>query len=364
MRIFLMVIRVILVSFLILYCESIIVCETKSQEELIGLLNSQSSKEIETGKKGLIKLGIEALPILEKYLKIGDASLRYEIVDILTENKTEKATELLSGVVVNKSENEDTIVIALQGLKERDAKLKSEILIALLNEKSRNIRWHALDLVKEDTKDIKLIDTLKEKLWTENDWQIKGNIATKLSRLKNLDPEIKVKYILKILKEQYRNPIVVEQGGEGGLKGPLTGSMYIYDLVNVGPSAIPFLKEELLKEKDKNIKEVITIILGLLKDKEVFQSLLDITLNSRDGYIRSEAVNALGEIGDKRAVSVLKKALKDNYLTKGGEGDLKFPPEYEYMKIYYPVRQSAFFALTKLGVKVVKEKYNEYKVIE
>jgi HEAT repeat protein len=109
------------------------------------------------------------------------------------------------------------------------------------------------------------------------------------------------------------------------------------------------------EKKLTKLKYYFATILGNLGDKNVAPILIDYLENGENGLFRERSAWLLGDLGDKRAIEPLKKALKDDYICVA-TGDVK--------KVYgYTVRQAAAQSLKKLGVKV-ERKGNEYKAIE
>lgn len=360
-------IKRVVAFFIILCTASVVMGETKKEAELINLLQVGNGEEKERASKELAELGEKVLPALEQYLNKVDHPLNYEITKVLAKIEIEKSTILLEKVAINKEETDPARLVAINGLKNR--KINSGIVIDLLKDENFHIRYQSIELISEDTADVKIIEALNERLLTEEDWRIKKKIATKLSKLSNVEAAVKVCAILKVLKEECKNPIIIdEKTAEDNMDVPITGGRYLYDLVNIGSPAIPFLKREIQGESGE-VREIIIIALGLLKDEEAFSPLLDLALNSQNGWIRSDAVRALGEFGNKEAIPILEKALKDDFSIRAFPIDVKVPAGYEYMQIYYPVRQSAFFALKKMGVEVKQKginstEYHEYIIIK
>jgi HEAT repeat protein len=375
--------------------------EIKEQEKLVDLLTNKDRVIQEKAKKDLILLQEKAIPVLKELLNDEDWYKRFQVVDVLGEIKGTVSSNLLLKVALE-DEKYGVGLLALRGLRDRKVKIDETTLIKLL----KKYYYHelAIGLVREDTTDNRIVNLLIEGMFAENiAWQTKRDIARKIGNLHKIDPELRAKSLFEMIKRECETPTSIETGGDEG--GPIDYSglqhQYLYPLTyGIGTSTIPFLKEAFNKEKDKKVKEWIVIALGNLKDKstvpflkkaldkekddkvkeriiialgnledkEVFFVLLDMAINAKDERIRAEVASCLGNFGDKKAIPILKKALKDPFYEEKG-GCVRAPRGYEYMNIHYPVRQSAYFSLIKLGVKIKQKgtganEYHEYEIIE
>lgn len=354
-----------IICFIFCFAENIM-AKTSREENLLSQLSAKEDKDRKMAKRELISLGDKVLPTLQKHLKGDNWLIRYEIAEILGNIKTKGATEMLIGLALNRDERESTRILAVKGLKDRE--LKPNIIVSLLRDENFHIRYETIHMIKEDIEDKELIDTLKENLFTEQEWRIKVDIVQLISKLQKLDSETKVKSILTLLKEEYKNPTSTIKRDEGFVASESIKRDYIHSLTLVGQSAIPILKKE--KEKEiSEIKEVIIVVLGQLRDEEVFSDLLKLAIDSKESYIRELSVRSLGDYENKSAIPVLKKALKDNYFTKSLPPDCRVPEGYEWSDVFYPVRIQSFFALKKLGVKIREKplepgQINEYIIEE
>jgi len=86
-----------------------------------------------------------------------------------------------------------------------------------------------------------------------------------------------------------------------------------------GQEAVDFLLQE-LKENKYDAKQDVIEALGYAKDTRAVEPLFQVMMNSKD-YYRYYAALALAEIGDKRAINVLKEELKT--AIKGSEAERK-----------------------------------------
>ena len=65
-----------------------------------------------------------------------------------------------------------------------------------------------------------------------------------------------------------------------------------------------------LKDKDSSVQWEAMDALGEIKDERAVGPIIKI-LKDEDNYVREKSANALGKIGDRRAVEPLIEALKD-----------------------------------------------------
>lgn len=81
-------------------------------------------------------------------------------------------------------------------------------------------------------------------------------------------------------------------------------------LARLGPAAVPVLVEALIHQ-EWLVRLHAVESLGKTKSPEAVDPLLRLLFNDRDSSLREDAVRALGEIGDARAVEFLLTALKE-----------------------------------------------------
>jgi len=84
----------------------------------------------------------------------------------------------------------------------------------------------------------------------------------------------------------------------------------IRDLVRIGEEAVPALREA-LSDENPEVGQVATYVLGLLGGGEVVDDLMERLREDSHPIVRSDAAIALGRIGDKKALPLLKD-LKEN----------------------------------------------------
>jgi len=128
-------------------------------------------------------------------------------------------------------------------------------------------------------------------------------------------------------------------------------------LRNIGKIALPILKKE-IKKSEGEFKKRLIITTGFLADKTYYDLISNILKEDTNPFIRRLAAFALGNIGDKKAVSLLEKALKDEFyyeLKADKYHDIILPPPHNRV---YPVREAAVHSLIDLGVKIKRERWD------
>ena len=206
----------------------------------------------------------------------------------------------------------------------------------------------------------------------------RAELARAIARDESISPKDRVAVLTTVLKNELENPCPVTHFIHGGYATPTVyiQGQYVFALEDVGAEAIPLLKRHLeqLKVSVQNISpslgdlnsvdvaemQHILCALGLLRDKDVFDDVLELLEDEEvDGYIRQMATGALENLGNKAAIPALKHALKDNFhvnfhVHSGIPGE---------RRVFYPVREGAFGALKALGVKVKLVSENNYRVV-
>ncbi len=154
--------------------------------------------------------------------------------------------------------------------------------------------------------------------------------------------------LVSYLKEEIASPSPPRMGPGGGPidSGYIQGAIIHALGLVVTPELI---KNALDKETDKDIRDKLTVALGLAGDKNTLKSLIEILKGHTEGSVRLYAARALANFSDTESVDALVHALKDDYtrivIEDTGSGD-----KYTI----YPVREEAVRGLRMLGVKVDK----------
>jgi len=161
------------------------------------------------------------------------------------------------------------------------------------------------------------------------DWRIREKTMRKISKIHTAES---AEILIEGMKWEASNNLTKRR--EAMLEG------YFLSLVRIGEPAKKIFKTY---QNDKDIGEWVVIALGYLKDNSVVEKLIELLKNSPSGRIRAYSAGALGEVGDRRAIPVLKEALKDPYMEESGDKH----------KIIVPlVRECAKSALSKFGIVV------------
>jgi len=178
-----------------------------------------------------------------------------------------------------------------------------------------------------------------------SNWQERASSAIKLGSKETLKNSLTP--LLEVLKEECANPTPSPSNTSKGYTSDHLKGAYQNALIEIGKQnkkeVISRLQQEYIKGTPKSaFQRRITIILGYLKCEEVFDQLVDIVLNSKDEYDRTEACLALGHLGRKEAIPILKRVLNDPFRV-----EISHPPECAL--IAYPIQGAAKAALELLG---------------
>jgi len=152
--------------------------------------------------------------------------------------------------------------------------------------------------------------------------------------------------------ELFKKEIKFFSDGDGYLPKSI-GEYYISEyqggLAGIGGDGVRKLVLPMLESDNELIKYKGAMILGSMGDVVAVPILCEKLGKSKEPNTRLGLVLTLGKLGDQRAVPFLIKALKDKY--NGWSDD-------------YPVRRAAYLSLLKMGVNVVQQNENTYKVLK
>ena len=195
-------------------------------------------------------------------------------------------------------------------------------------------------------------------------WFPRAASARTIAKDESISPKIRVTVLTTILRHELENPCPVTHFIHGGYVTPTVyiQKQYVFGLGDIGAEAIPYLRKHLEQLKvsvqnispslgDLNNVDVVEMhhilcALGLLRDKDVFDDVLELLEDEEvDGYIRQMATLALNKLNNKAAIPALKRALKDDfhviyYPHSGIPGK---------RRVTYPVRSGASSALEAFG---------------
>lgn len=210
---------------------------------------------------------------------------------------------------------------------------------------------------KEVSKKSSALEDLEESL-KSNNLRERSETAKRIAESEELATEMKAKLIFKALREEHLSPQSNEVETWTGYTtvSEYLKTEYMLALKNIGSSVIPVLKENYKMEAGE-MKEKIAVVLGYLGDSEVHSDLVKIIRETKNPFTKAQAIRAMYQsgIGGKEMISIYKRALKDKFYVVI-KNDLIAPSEREHKILHYPVRESAFTALKKLGVKIKRDK--------
>ena len=171
-----------------------------------------------------------------------------------------------------------------------------EPLIFLLEDSDGDVRKHTARALG-DLGDERAVDPLIDSL-QDIDWPVRKNAATALGRIGD---ERALKPLLNALQD---DDIDVRRHAIGAL-------------VKMKKHAVkPLLKK--LNDMDWQTRAITAEALGRIGDKKAVlplaKALSDRKMRDDNRYVRGKAAEALGRIGDKRAVEYLEKALDEKYI--------------------------------------------------
>lgn len=209
-----------------------------------------------------------------------------------------------------------------------------------------------------------------------------GKLARTIGKNQNISAQIRVTVLTTVLAREIENPYSLHLIPCGYVPfSEYLKRQYIFALVDVGPEALPYLKQHLkrlklpvanksgsvespqsLRAKSTIVeRELILCTLGLFSDKAVYPEVMAIFLEVEDGYLRSLAAMALEKIKNKAAIPALKRALKDDFRVRSNS--CVVVPNHPDIDIIYPVREAASSTLRALGVQVTRQG-NDFRVVE
>lgn len=133
--------------------------------------------------------------------------------------------------------------------------------------------------------------------------------------------------------------------------------------------AIPILKEKIKKEENKSVKAAIAAALHSMGNEE-FTSIIGNALFDKDPIVRRNAALILGRLADRRAIKILRYALRDDdlsvklqvleALTLLGDSRAQRLMLDSYLRSYYDDEKIlAILALAEAGVEEAKDRLIE-----
>lgn len=224
-----------------------------------------------------------------------------------------------------------------------------EGIIHLLMSKNSADRYQALEKLKGSSIDEQIYQRIGQILLEEKKHFGEIRLACEiLGEDKNITPQRKVKLLLNALQKQIYQPDFTIEEGMYVPNFEAFKRQYIFAIEKIGIEAVPVLKDELTTSSIV-YRDYIYIILGTLKQTEVYENVANILNNAKDGWIRASAARSLGLIGNKEAIPLLKEVLDDPFMVKSSTYTGNTNSD---IGIIYPVREEASSALRLLGKRV------------
>lgn len=172
-------------------------------------------------------------------------------------------------------------------------------------------------------------------------------------------PDDEVDGLMALLRREMNEPSAASFGMAGGpidsgyVQSVLLGSLRAYvDKQGASEAVKACLKSRMASlTQDKPMGDRIKVLLGNAGDRTVTPALIEILGNHEDGFMRFAAAHALGSLGDRSAIPVLKRSLSvDTYArVRAGASYHRLTPR---QMVYSPVRLAAAEVLRSMGESV------------
>ena len=278
--------------------------DAKAVKPLIAALKDDEIAAREAAAKALIKIGKPAVNALVKTLKDRDALVRMRVIDILGKIGGTQIEELIISAL--KDRVRDVRWKAVDTLSRIGDAKAVEPLIEALKDADDYIRWNAAKALGElgDARAAApLIDALKDKYVRRPAAEALGKIADAsavdplIKALKNKDYHIQLTAADTLEKIGWKPEndielavyLIVKKKWE---KLPSIGKPAVAPLINA------------LKDGDYLVRRSASEALGKIGDARAVELLIN-ALKDEDYLVRRNAAGALGNIGDARAVESL-----------------------------------------------------------
>ena len=348
------------ISFSLL-SQSLFSAELAKQDPVIEKLLSNNAEVRQDGKSMLLSIAQKDPSAVEKYLDYEDWRVRYDTVSTLGRVPGRESTRYLLRTIFQDT-NGSVVSIASHGLKGQEKHITKDELQRLLEMDNRVVIRAALGIVENIPIDESTVVPLARRL-EDKRWYIRTDTARSLGKAKGLKTETTVGLILNAMKGECRSPTPEPNTPDAERYIPLTAhvkSLYRAAILQIGTPTIPFLRERVKREKGEFRKQLI-ITLGYLGEPTVYGEVVEIAASDANNWSRAWAIGSLGKIGNKQAIPLLKKALEDPFVVRGG--DVTAPEGYEEWNLRYPIRDAAFSSLVELGVRVETKGSGKYRVL-
>jgi hypothetical protein len=323
-----------------------------SDKFFIAVKNNDRTAAKQAGDE-LIKMGNDAIPLLKGKVDLENRALTGWVMHVIRNIKTSASTEMLLDMCTRSqsiSKGEYIAQETMQELQYRDIDVE-------VNEPVFNFMLGKL---------------------RENKSEFSPKVARIIGKMKKVAPQIRAEPLIKALKKEVSinfdsNTSQQTLPGAYATESQHKICQFIYALGDIGAPTVPLISEALDTADDNNFREYLTICLGFTNDNKTLPSkvkseIIHLAKDSADGYTRLMAMRILEKWKDPNLVPIFKKGLNDNYKvavrTDFITPDTLKDEDGSYYDDCYPVRDEAFSALLKLGVKVENKRKGVYKVIE
>ncbi len=105
-------------------------------------------------------------------------------------------------------------------------------------------------------------------------------------------------------------------------------------------------------QSNKNVREMLALVVGRTRDTSVVPQLVDILLNHPECHMRCMAAIVLGDIRDPASIPALEQALKTDTYARVRLSSCVGPRLSRKEMVYSPTRDEAAGALRRMGVSV------------
>ncbi|MCK9152172.1 HEAT repeat domain-containing protein [Methanobacterium alcaliphilum] len=280
--------------------------ELAAKKDVEGLIKALENEDFIIRKESAHALknvgDLRAVDALIKSLEYDDWQAKYSVLSSVRANSAEALGKIGSKKgtlpLIEALEDPDSEVRwkAAEALGNIGDRTAVDSLILALSDKDSDVRKHAArslgDL--EDNKALyPLIDALNDV-----DWPVRKNAVTALGKIGDEDS---LKFILKALDD---NDIDVRRHAIGAL-------------VKMKKTAVKPLLDK-LNSFDWQTRAIAAEALGRIGDRKAVMPLSEVLSGHKkrdeNRYVRGKAAEALGRIGDKKAIKYLESALDEKYI--------------------------------------------------
>ena len=176
-----------------------------------------------------------------------------------------------------------------------------------------DIYWWKKEVPANTTHIVNVVITAIKPVSEEELKKIVNKTILTISTCAETDP--KVAESLNSLKELDQNSVVSQivnylDDIEAAIRRSAIFALWRGEFASIEPAEDKLLG--LCSHEENYTRGMAALALGSMKVSSSYETLKDMTLNDKDGYVRRCAAYALGLYGDKEALAVLEKALQDS----------------------------------------------------